>query len=71
MRSNSEHVQKILLAKGIELTEVVEMVTEGWEEKSEGMNQILYKRGFINLRNLQLYTKDDHTDDSDNIIDED
>ena len=35
------------------------------------MKQIAYERGFLNLNNLHLYTKDGHSDDNGNIIDED
>ena len=71
VRGDGEAVKKIATTKGISLTFEEEKVIQGWLGAPKGQKQIAYERGFINLKNLHLYTKDGHRDNNSNIIDDD
>ena len=71
MRGNSKQVQSIALAMGIDLKVSVPKITEGWVGKSKGMKQVLYERGFLDLANIHLYSKDGPKDENNKTIDDD
>jgi hypothetical protein len=52
------------------LDKVENKVLEGWVGKPKGMKQIAFERGFIDLENVKLYTKDGPKDEDGKTIDE-
>ena len=71
VRGNSKQVQSIALAMGIDLKVSVPKIKEGWVGKSKGMKQVLYERGFLDLANIHLYSKDGPKDENNKTIDDD
>jgi hypothetical protein len=55
---------------GIELKATVPKIREGWMGKSKGLKQVLYERGFLDLGNIHLYSKDGPKDENGKIMDE-
>jgi hypothetical protein len=55
---------------GISIFVSEDKIREGWLNKPKGMKQILYERGFIDVKNLALYSKDGPKDSDGKVIDE-
>ena len=52
------------------LNKVEDKVLEGWLGKPKEMKQIAFERGFIDLDNIKLYTKDGPKDEGGKTINE-
>eukprot|EP00957_Ditylum_brightwellii_P134555 10258274-Ditylum_brightwellii.AAC.1 len=47
---------------GITLEKVEPNVLEGWVGKAKGMKQAAFERGFLEIKNVHLYSKESHKD---------
>eukprot|EP00957_Ditylum_brightwellii_P068552 5204866-Ditylum_brightwellii.AAC.1 len=58
VRGNAKQIQEKTLDLGISIEGSDDNILEVWMEKAKGMKQIIFERGFLDLENLKLYTKD-------------
>eukprot|EP00957_Ditylum_brightwellii_P106320 8111460-Ditylum_brightwellii.AAC.1 len=55
---------------GLTLDKVEDKILEGWVGKPKGIKQIAFERGFVDLDNINMYTKDGPKDEDGKTIDE-
>ena len=70
IKGNAEQIRDRARLMGLTLDKVENKVLEGWVGKPKGMKQIAFERGFIDLENIKLYTKDGPKDEDGKTIDE-
>eukprot|EP00957_Ditylum_brightwellii_P189282 14406750-Ditylum_brightwellii.AAC.1 len=70
IRGNAKQIKEMSRLMGLTLVKVEDKILEGWVEKSKGMKQIAVERGFIDIENLKLSSKERPKDEDDFVEEE-